>query len=88
MNLGWTELLLIGGILLLLFGPSKLPGLGKSIGEAIRGFKKGLSEIDTDLDQDKKTTDQRIVSGTAEKIESQNAAEKVNSEVKEKNHHS
>jgi sec-independent protein translocase protein TatA len=46
MNLGMTELLLILGIVLLLFGPSKLPGLGKSLGEAIRGFKKGVSEID------------------------------------------
>ena len=40
MNLGWTEILLIGGIALLLFGPSKLPNLGRSLGEAIRGFKK------------------------------------------------
>lgn len=46
MNLGMTELLLILGIVLLLFGPSKLPGLGKSLGEAIRGFKKGVSESD------------------------------------------
>ena len=44
MNLGWTEILLIGGIALLIFGPSKLPGLGRSMGEAIRGFKKGLSD--------------------------------------------
>ena len=42
MNLGWTELLILIGLLLLLFGPSKLPGLGKSMGEAIRGFKKGI----------------------------------------------
>ena len=47
MNLGWTEMLLIAGIALLLFGPSKLPGLGKSMGQAIRGFKKGLSEDET-----------------------------------------
>ena len=44
MNLGWTEILLIGGIALLLFGPSKLPNLGRSLGESIRGFKKGLNE--------------------------------------------
>ncbi len=43
MNLGWTEILLLLGLALLLFGPSRLPGLGKSMGEAIRGFKKGLS---------------------------------------------
>ncbi len=44
MNLGWTELLLIFGIGLLMFGPSRLPNLGKSLGESIRGFKKGLNE--------------------------------------------
>lgn len=44
MNLGWTEILLIGGIALLLFGPSKLPNLGRSLGESIRGFKKALNE--------------------------------------------
>ncbi|UXR66246.1 twin-arginine translocase TatA/TatE family subunit [Bdellovibrio bacteriovorus] len=48
MNLGWTEILLIGGIALLLFGPSKLPNLGRSLGESIRGFKKGLNEDPTD----------------------------------------
>lgn len=44
MNLGWTEILLIGGIALILFGPKRLPGLGRSLGESIRGFKKALSE--------------------------------------------
>ena len=44
MNLGATELILILVVVLILFGPSKLPGLGKSIGEAIRGFKKGIHE--------------------------------------------
>jgi sec-independent protein translocase protein TatA len=44
MNLGWTELLLIFGIGLLMFGPSRLPNLGKSLGESIRGFKKGLND--------------------------------------------
>jgi len=44
MNLGMTELLLLAGVALLFFGPSRLPGLGKSVGQAIRGFKKGISE--------------------------------------------
>lgn len=44
MNLGMTELLLLAGIALLFFGPSRLPGLGRSVGQAIRGFKKGISE--------------------------------------------
>ena len=44
MNLGIPELVIIFVIVLLLFGPSKLPGLGKSLGEAIRGFKRGVNE--------------------------------------------
>jgi sec-independent protein translocase protein TatA len=46
MDLGMPEILVIVVIALLLFGPSKLPGLGKSMGEAIRGFKKGLKETE------------------------------------------
>ncbi len=48
MNLGWPEILLLVGLALLLFGPSRLPGLGKSMGEAIRGFKKGLTASEED----------------------------------------
>lgn len=43
-----THLLILSLILLLFFGPSKLPALGQSIGKAIKGFKQGLNEIDTD----------------------------------------
>jgi len=35
--------ILIAIILLLFFGPSKLPQLGKSLGKAINGFKEGLN---------------------------------------------
>lgn len=41
-----THWLIILAILLLFFGPSKLPGLGSSLGKAIRGFKSGLNEAD------------------------------------------
>lgn len=44
-NLGMTEILLIGVALLLFFGPSKLPQLGKSLGEGIQEFKKAAREI-------------------------------------------
>jgi sec-independent protein translocase protein TatA len=36
------HLLLILGIVLLLFGPSKLAGLGKGLGDGIRGFKESI----------------------------------------------
>jgi sec-independent protein translocase protein TatA len=38
-----THWLIILVIILIFVGPSKLPGLGKGLGEAIRGFKKGLN---------------------------------------------
>lgn len=43
------HLLILVGIVLLFFGPSRLPGLGKSLGEAIRGFKKGISGDEIDV---------------------------------------
>lgn len=42
MRLGIGELLFIFGIILILFGPAKLPQLGKSLGEAIKNFKNGM----------------------------------------------
>ena len=39
-----THLLIILGIVLLIFGPGKLPELGSSIGNALKGFKKAMEE--------------------------------------------
>ena len=38
------HLLIIGGIALLVFGPKKLPELGKGLGESIRSFKSAIAE--------------------------------------------
>lgn len=43
-----THLLLVLVVALLLFGPRKLPELGKGLGEGIRGFKEGLKGTTTD----------------------------------------
>jgi sec-independent protein translocase protein TatA len=54
MNLGIPELLIIGFVVVLLFGTSKLPKLGSSLGEAIRNFKNSVSvaeKEETDADQ-------------------------------------
>ena len=42
--IGTTELLLIGGIALLIFGGKKLPELMKGLGQGVQSFKKGMSE--------------------------------------------
>jgi sec-independent protein translocase protein TatA len=48
--LSLTHLLLIAVVLLLIFGPTKLPDLGRTLGDGMRGFKKGLKgEEDIDV---------------------------------------
>ncbi|MAF89656.1 MAG: twin-arginine translocase TatA/TatE family subunit [Bdellovibrionota bacterium] len=54
MSVGPWQVLLVLGIVLIIFGPSKIPGLGKSLGEAIRGFKKGLHEDEIDVTEKSK----------------------------------
>jgi sec-independent protein translocase protein TatA len=43
-KIGLPELLIVFAIGLLVFGPSKLAGLGKGLGEGIRGFKSALND--------------------------------------------
>jgi sec-independent protein translocase protein TatA len=50
-NIGPLEIGLIVLVILLLFGATRLPKLGKSMGQSIRGFKTGLQE-DAPLDDD------------------------------------
>lgn len=48
-GLGVGEIVVLLIVVLLIFGPSRLPGLGKSIGASIRGFKKGLNDDEIDV---------------------------------------
>ncbi len=41
-----SHILLFSLILLIFFGPSRLPALGQSLGKAIRGFKDGLNDTE------------------------------------------
>lgn len=45
-SLGFTELILILMIVLIIFGAGKLPQLGEGLGKAIKGFKKSVHEAD------------------------------------------
>lgn len=48
-NLGFTELLMILVIVLVLFGARKVPEIGASIGKGIREFKKNISDVDREV---------------------------------------
>jgi len=50
MRLGVGEILVVLALALLFFGPSKLPQLGASLGQALKSFKKGLNSLHDDAD--------------------------------------
>ena len=51
MSLGMPEILVILLVALLIFGPRKLPELGRSLGQSIREFKRGAQEIRGELEK-------------------------------------
>jgi len=75
-GLGVWELLIILGILLLIFGPSRLGDLGSSLGKGIKGFRKSMKDDEIDVTPEKDNNN-RIQDSNLEKPES-------NSENKEK----
>ena len=65
-----SHILILSLILLVFFGPSRLPQLGQSLGKAIRGFKEGLNEVNADAkDIGPQTQIQQNQAGAQEKTE-------------------
>lgn len=54
MGLGFGEIMLILFFAVLVFGPKKLPELGKAAGHTLREFKNAMSEITGDHSEDRK----------------------------------
>lgn len=52
---GPTELILILAIALVIFGPSKLPEIGKAVGKGLREFKNATKDIQSSFEDDPKT---------------------------------
>ena len=61
MGLGPTELLIIAGIIILLFGAAKLPELARGSGRALRIFKTETKGLMDDDDDPTKTAEQREI---------------------------
>ncbi|MFC4306638.1 twin-arginine translocase TatA/TatE family subunit [Cohnella boryungensis] len=53
LNIGWTGLLLLIIIAMLIFGPSKLPQLGRAIGTTLREFRSGTKDLMEDDSKNK-----------------------------------
>ncbi len=51
-GVGLPEMLLILGIALLIFGPKKLPEIGRSLGKAIKGFQDAAKDFETEFNKE------------------------------------
>jgi len=92
-GIGMPELILILAIALVVIGPKKLPDLAKSLGRAMREFKRATSEfkesmeIDTELNElkDAKKTFDDLSDEVKESIDSAKGFDSFNDNVKETN---
>ena len=67
-QLGFQELLIIFVIALLVFGPKKLPELGKSLGKGLREFKKATEDLKSNWEDQMKEVEEPLKE-TAKDIE-------------------
>jgi sec-independent protein translocase protein TatA len=51
-NIGFPELLLILAVALIVFGPRKLPEVGRSIGRAMGEFRRATHDLKSSLEED------------------------------------
>jgi TatA/E family protein of Tat protein translocase len=68
------ELIVILVVALLVFGPKKLPEMGRSIGKTVTEFRKGISEMSKEKEEEPKTTPSAL---NYEAIERENASQRV-----------
>jgi sec-independent protein translocase protein TatA len=58
-SLGFPELIVIFVIALIIFGPRKLPEIGKSLGKSLAEFKKASNELRSTLEEEIRIEEQR-----------------------------
>jgi sec-independent protein translocase protein TatA len=56
-NIGPQELFILFLIVLFLFGAKRIPEIGRSIGKGIQEFKKGMREVDAEINTPERTSE-------------------------------
>ena len=59
-SIGMPELIIIFVIALIIFGPRKLPELGRSLGRSLSEFKRASNELKNTLEEEIRVEDQRV----------------------------
>jgi len=79
-GIGLPEMALIMIVALLIFGPKKLPEIGRSMGKAVRGFQEASREFENEFKREAESLEQAVKT-TAELEPKQLAAESTSSEL-------
>ena len=80
-NIGPTELILILGVALIIFGPGKLPELGQTLGKTIREFKGAINNIDEDIKKEVKDIKDEV-NEVKEMVDVRAAVQDIQNDVK------
>jgi len=67
-SIGMPEMIIIFMIALIIFGPRKLPELGRSLGKSLNEFKRASSELRNTLDEEIRLEEQRADTRPAEPV--------------------
>ena len=67
-SIGMPELIIIFMIALIIFGPRKLPELGRSLGKSLGEFKRASNELRNTLDEEIRLEEQRADQRVAEPV--------------------
>ncbi|MDO5027730.1 MAG: twin-arginine translocase TatA/TatE family subunit [Bacillota bacterium] len=68
-KIGFGELLIVLAIVLIVFGPKKLPELAKGMGEAVREFRKGQKDLEDSLNQGEISKEEKTDGHLGEQID-------------------
>lgn len=63
---GWPEMFFIGVLALLLFGPKKMPELGRMVGKGLREFRRTTDELRATFDREMRNLEQEVSPATKE----------------------
>jgi len=83
-NIGFPELLIILAIALLIFGPKKLPEVSKSIGRAVREFRRASDEIRGKIEQEIQASEFKDIKDELKKDLTQDITKEATEEKEEK----
>ena len=82
-GIGLPEMILIMLVALLIFGPKKLPEIGRSMGKAIKGFQDASREFESEFKREADRLEQVTTENVTDKAPTQPSAIATPTEVKE-----